>query len=50
MVTVVKTDELIRIAGHPGSTYEEFDRKSGEENLFDRRGQVDFVDGAQAVL
>ena len=39
-----------RVVGHPGATYEEFDLKSGEENLFDRRGQLDFADVAQAVL
>jgi len=39
-----------RIVGHPHATYEEFDLKSGEENLFDRRGQLDFADVAQAVL
>ena len=39
-----------RVVGHPGATYEEFDLKSGEENLFDGRGQLDFADVAQAVL
>jgi len=39
-----------RVVGHPDATYEEFDRKSGEENLFGRRGQLDFADVAQAVL
>jgi (+)-trans-carveol dehydrogenase len=39
-----------RVVGHPDATYEEFDLKSGEENLFHRRGQLDFADVAQAVL
>jgi (+)-trans-carveol dehydrogenase len=39
-----------RVVGHPHATYEEFDLRSGEENLFDRRGQLDFADVAQAVL
>jgi NAD(P)-dependent dehydrogenase (short-subunit alcohol dehydrogenase family) len=39
-----------RVVGHRDATYEEFDRRSGEENLFDRRGQLDFADVAQAVL
>jgi NAD(P)-dependent dehydrogenase (short-subunit alcohol dehydrogenase family) len=39
-----------RVVGHPGATYAEFDLRSGEENLFDRRGQLDFAEVAQAVL
>jgi NAD(P)-dependent dehydrogenase (short-subunit alcohol dehydrogenase family) len=39
-----------RVVGHAGATYEEFDLKSGEENLFARRGQLDFTHVAQAVL
>lgn len=38
------------VVGHPDATYEEFDLESGKENLFDRRGQLDFADVAQAVL
>lgn len=39
-----------RVVGHANATYAEFDRESGKENLFDRRGQLDFADVAEAVL
>lgn len=39
-----------RVVGHSNATYEEFDFESGKENLFDRRGQLDFADVAQTVL
>lgn len=39
-----------RVVGHANATYAEFDLESGKENLFDRRGQLDFADVAQAAL
>ncbi len=39
-----------RVVGHAEATYAEFDREAGKENLFDRRGQLDFADVAEAVL
>jgi len=38
------------VVGHPNATYAEFDAASGRENLFERRGQLDFADAAEAVL
>jgi NAD(P)-dependent dehydrogenase (short-subunit alcohol dehydrogenase family) len=39
-----------RVVGHPNATYAEFDFESGKENLFDRRGQLDFAEVAEAAL
>jgi len=38
------------VVGHPNATYAEFDAASGRENLFERRGQLDFAEVAEAVL
>ena len=38
------------VVGHPNATYAEFDAASGRENLFERRGQLDFAEAAEAVL
>jgi hypothetical protein len=42
-------EETGGVAGHPGATYEGLARKSEGESLFDRRGQLDFVDVAPVV-
>jgi hypothetical protein len=39
-----------QVVGHPGATYEEFDRASGRDNLFEERGQPDFAEVAEGVL
>ena len=39
-----------RVVGHENATYAEFDLESGRDNLFDRRGQIDFADVAEAIL
>ena len=39
-----------RVVGHPNATYAAFGAESGRENLFGRRGQLDFAEVAQAVL
>jgi NAD(P)-dependent dehydrogenase (short-subunit alcohol dehydrogenase family) len=39
-----------RVVGHPNATYAEFDAAAGGENLFERRGQLDFAEVAEAVL
>jgi NAD(P)-dependent dehydrogenase (short-subunit alcohol dehydrogenase family) len=49
-----RTDEMQiymdQVVGHPGATYEEFDRASGRDNLFEERGQPDFAEVAEGVL
>lgn len=39
-----------QVAGTSNSTYEEFDRASGRENLFERGGQPDFGEVAEGAL
>ncbi len=39
-----------QVAGKTGATFEEFDRASGRDNLFEERGQPDFAEVAEGVL
>jgi len=39
-----------QVAGKTGATFEEFDRASGSDNLFEERGQPDFAEVAEGVL
>lgn len=39
-----------QVAGHPNATYEEFDRASGRDNLFEDGGQPDYSEVAEGTL
>lgn len=39
-----------QVVGRAGATFEEFDRASGRDNLFEERGQPDFSEVAEGVL